>query len=267
MNSQEYHSLQEAYMNVYQEVDEETRELDEVRGGGEIDPVSDIPGIGLRGARSPKDAGLQMSPLDRAKLRANALEKRGNPKAKKRASDINKNFIRPTEKAVNRSLLAATNARHAEKTRLMNPQESYDPDLFDVILEHLITEGYADTNENALVIMANMSEEWRESIVEEVLDERNRGEGGMSDREVSRRRNLGGNTRSKVSSSSLGDHGPQGAIQKFHNVKSKQREAIHKTSRGVRGDTGESGGKGRYEANKDHKDGYPSITKRGQGPS
>jgi hypothetical protein len=39
-------------------------------------------------------------------------------------------------------------------------------DLFDYILEHLVTEGYADTNESALVIMANMSEDWRGSIVE-----------------------------------------------------------------------------------------------------
>jgi len=140
-------------------------------------------------------------------------------------------------------------------------------DIYDIILSHLLDEGYADTQEAATAIMVNMSEDWRESILEEVIDERNRGEEGMSDREVSRRRNLGGNTRSKVSSSSLGDHGPQGAIQKFHNVKSKQRQAIHKTARGVRGDTGESGGKGRYEANKDHADGYPSITKRGQGPS
>ena len=40
-------------------------------------------------------------------------------------------------------------------------------DLFDTILEHLVAEGYADTNEAALVIMANMSEEWRQSIVED----------------------------------------------------------------------------------------------------
>ena len=40
-------------------------------------------------------------------------------------------------------------------------------DLYDTILEYLISEGYADTNENALVIMANMSEEWRESILSE----------------------------------------------------------------------------------------------------
>jgi len=140
-------------------------------------------------------------------------------------------------------------------------------DLYDIILSHLLDEGYADTQEQAEVIMVNMSEDWRESIVEEVLDERNRGEEGMSDMEVSRRRNLGGNTRSKVSSSSLGDHGPQGAIQKFHSIKSKQRQELHKSGRNTRGDTGESGGKGRYEANKDHTDGYPSITKRGQGPT
>jgi hypothetical protein len=43
-------------------------------------------------------------------------------------------------------------------------KNSFDP--FDTILEYLVAEGYADTNESALAIMANMSEEWRESIVE-----------------------------------------------------------------------------------------------------
>ena len=42
-------------------------------------------------------------------------------------------------------------------------------DVFDVIKGHLIDEGYADTEESALVIMANMSEEWRESIVDNLL--------------------------------------------------------------------------------------------------
>jgi hypothetical protein len=40
-------------------------------------------------------------------------------------------------------------------------------DLFDRILEHLVAEGYADTNKAALAIMTNMSEEWKQSIVEE----------------------------------------------------------------------------------------------------
>ena len=39
-------------------------------------------------------------------------------------------------------------------------------DLYDIILSHLIDEGYADTQEAAEAIMVNMSEDWRESIVE-----------------------------------------------------------------------------------------------------
>jgi hypothetical protein len=56
----------------------------------------------------------------------------------------------------------------------LNPRsvrEEVESDLFDAILEHLIVEGYADTNEAALAIMANMSEEWRESIVEARVDD------------------------------------------------------------------------------------------------
>ena len=52
----------------------------------------------------------------------------------------------------------------------LNPRsvrEEVESDLFDTILEHLVAEGFADTNEAALAIMANMSEEWRQSIVEE----------------------------------------------------------------------------------------------------
>jgi len=41
-------------------------------------------------------------------------------------------------------------------------------DLYDVILSHLLDEGFADTEESATVIMANMSEEWREQILDEV---------------------------------------------------------------------------------------------------
>jgi len=51
---------------------------------------------------------------------------------------------------------------------------SHSVDIFDVILEHLVAEGFADTEESALAIMANMSEEWRQSIVEaEVLAMKN----------------------------------------------------------------------------------------------
>jgi len=45
-------------------------------------------------------------------------------------------------------------------------QEDYESDAFDIILEYLVAEGYADTNKAAIAIMANMSEEWKQSIVE-----------------------------------------------------------------------------------------------------
>jgi hypothetical protein len=51
------------------------------------------------------------------------------------------------------------------KTGARMPQKE-EVDLFDYILEHLVAEGYADTNEAAIAIMTNMSEEWREEIME-----------------------------------------------------------------------------------------------------
>ena len=50
----------------------------------------------------------------------------------------------------------------------MRQNQSFD--YFDVVKGHLIDEGYADTEEAALVIMANMSEEWREEILEGLVD-------------------------------------------------------------------------------------------------
>ena len=41
-------------------------------------------------------------------------------------------------------------------------------DLYDIILSHLLDEGYADTQQAAEAIMVNMSEEWIDSIVENI---------------------------------------------------------------------------------------------------
>lgn len=46
-------------------------------------------------------------------------------------------------------------------------KESYDS--FDVIKDHLISEGYAETEEAALAIMANMSEDWKQCIINETF--------------------------------------------------------------------------------------------------
>ena len=42
-----------------------------------------------------------------------------------------------------------------------------EEDVFDIVKGHLIDEGFADTEEAALAIMANMSEGWRNQIVEQ----------------------------------------------------------------------------------------------------
>jgi hypothetical protein len=39
-------------------------------------------------------------------------------------------------------------------------------EIYDVILSHLLDEGYASTEEAATAIMANMSEDWRQDIME-----------------------------------------------------------------------------------------------------
>jgi hypothetical protein len=54
---------------------------------------------------------------------------------------------------------------HVKTHGMKSLANSFDP--FDTILEYLVAEGYADTNESALAIMANMSEEWREGILDE----------------------------------------------------------------------------------------------------
>jgi hypothetical protein len=42
-------------------------------------------------------------------------------------------------------------------------------DLYDIVSEYLISEGFCDSYEDASVIMANMSEEWRNSILDEAV--------------------------------------------------------------------------------------------------
>ena len=58
--------------------------------------------------------------------------------------------------------------KNAGPARVHNPKNvDEETDVFTQVLEYLVAEGYADTNESALVIMANMSEEWREEILDE----------------------------------------------------------------------------------------------------
>ena len=72
----------------------------------------------------------------------------------------------PVGKAVSK-IIAPVGGGRKTPTATSGGYRKEEIDLFDTILEHLVSEGYADTNESALVIMANMSEEWRQSILDE----------------------------------------------------------------------------------------------------
>jgi len=64
--------------------------------------------------------------------------------------------------------LAAQQQQQAIQKLKNNPSPNLKMslDLFDIVKGHLLDEGYADNEDAALVIMANMSEEWKQSIIE-----------------------------------------------------------------------------------------------------
>ena len=189
MREQEVRELYEAYMQVHQpqEVVEEVEELDEARTDPRGRPASGQMNVyGGRGQDAgPGGSGNEkVDRMDAAQRRVKATK----PKKMGMAADalFTKYSARqtgmehggeegPGPKAPKRSGRSGRGANtdrgsgNAAKRRM-----SEDFDLFDAILEHLVSEGYADTNESALVIMANMSEEWRQSIVAEasVTDDR-----------------------------------------------------------------------------------------------
>ena len=139
MNSKDFRNLQEAYLDIYQEIDESIVE--------------------------------EKKPLPVGKMRDKENRMREEPytPGETKASTLDHNRRLGNIEDVRRSV-----STRGGKRAMMNPMpdvrrprnrdESYD--LYDVILSHLIDEGYADTEEAAERIMVNMSEKWKETIVE-----------------------------------------------------------------------------------------------------
>ena len=138
MREQEVRELYEAYLQVHQVQEEEVEELNEGRT-------------------------TSLSALSRESQKRKDDKKRGRPETE---SEIHSRLMmgkfRPGASQEER----AEGGRQVLKDRGKVPKKG-GKDMFEHILEHLVAEGYADTNESALAIMANMSEEWRRSIVEQ----------------------------------------------------------------------------------------------------
>lgn len=63
---------------------------------------------------------------------------------------------------------AAAKRRAELRAQITGIKEEFDS--YDVILNHLLDEGFADTEQNAITIMANMSEAWIDEILDEAAD-------------------------------------------------------------------------------------------------
>ena len=159
MNAQDFRSLQEAYMDVV--MNEEKRKYP-------YGKVSDQNRRMERKASAETNPEKQNAEYEKADRHFGIHKRVGNLPYHKLGNKENR--LQPNEK------IPKTKETNRFANRLMRSdgqgiRDSYEYDLYNLILSHLLDEGYADTQEAAESIMVNMSEDWRESIVEEVLDE------------------------------------------------------------------------------------------------
>jgi hypothetical protein len=71
------------------------------------------------------------------------------------------------------SLPKGSSAKPKLSREIIRRPQAEEVDVYDVILSHLLDEGYASSVDAAEAIMVNMSEDWRDIIIEEILDEAN----------------------------------------------------------------------------------------------
>jgi hypothetical protein len=160
MNSQELRALQEAYSQVYA-----PQELDEAaiyKRGGKGQTTETPLQIYGKSATAREKKKLHNIPKGRIGADEVGEYDRGSGNAAKRRA---KGLTKPEAKKFPNRLT------RSDKQGI---RDSYEYDLYDIILSHLLDEGYADTEQAAEAIMVNMSEDWRESIVEARMDPRGR---------------------------------------------------------------------------------------------
>ena len=209
MNSQDFRSLQEAYLEVYQ-LDEEETAGKIGKAAGEfgkgftseeleyIDERKYEPDEKLPSGRTPREKAERKRGYHGANYMLRGREPGVGRNDQARTSHFNRGHTidtvinamdageEPHKDPKWKNTIAArrrprgqgevpnerpgglrANRTRAGGYRTLVRKEEFEGDLFDYILEHLVSEGYAETQEAAEVIMLNMSEEWRDSIVEE----------------------------------------------------------------------------------------------------
>jgi len=204
MNSQDYRNLQEAYLDVYGELDEsaagdvadKARKLANQKKGQTPerkkmyqdleykakyrDTYGDGSSHRKRSERTVTDRGIsprksqeRSSDYDIGGSTYTLSQKERLPNSKEKYRRQVATGVRDVS-AQERKRLGVKGVSRYNVKDLQDVKDSYEYDLYDVILEYLLNEGYANTQEAAERIMVNMSEDWRESIVETRMDPRGR---------------------------------------------------------------------------------------------
>ena len=154
MDAQELRNLQEAYMEVV--MNEEKRKYP-------YGKVSDQNRRMERKASAETNPEKQNAEYEKADRHFGIHKRVGNLPYHKLGNKENR--LQPNEK-IPKTKETNRFANRLTRSDGQGIRDSYEYDLYDLILSHLIDEGYADTQEAAESIMVNMSEDWRESIVE-----------------------------------------------------------------------------------------------------
>ena len=141
MDAQELRNLQEAYSQVYQVDEELTGERKEraLKKGGYL--------------ATRVATGREGQPVER-RNRSGDITMRTTTKAPTKRGGGG-------EKGERKADWSGWEADRGSKKRTQKEQV----DIYDIILSHLLDEGYAETLDAAEAIMVNMSEEWRNSIL------------------------------------------------------------------------------------------------------
>jgi hypothetical protein len=170
MNYQDFRNLQEAYLDVYGDLDEGLKILPREKmkskaaskrlkaTASEIkSKFTTSKGTTERNVVDAKNKRLrsQADKMDKSAAEHTPADAMGKERDNRSRSYGSSNPMGSNEYA---------ERQYAKNRAKLGVKEQAD--LYDIILSHLLDEGYADTQEAAEAIMVNMSEEWRDDISE-----------------------------------------------------------------------------------------------------
>ena len=155
MDAQDFRSLQEAYMEVVenQQPDEGYKDLPKKKMVRKINNTATNASIARKDNLPKTVASVEKKYYEPIKKMRDVKDTHSSEKAQAKAA-ANK------ERGENKKRAFGNRLTRSDKQGI---RDSYD--YYDIILSHLLDEGYAETPEAAEAIMVNMSEEWRDSIL------------------------------------------------------------------------------------------------------